>query len=570
MVVGSDGIGGVEFDDTELTQTLGTIALVLILFEGGLAAGWKEIRPVIGLALSLAIVGTIVTAVIAGLAAAWLLDLSTLEGLLIGAAVAATDSAAIFAVLRGSTLSRRLARSLEGESGMNDPVAVLLVTGFIAWIQEPGYGAPEMGLDLVVKMGVGAAMGIGIGAAARASFTGLNLPTTGLYPVASVATAAVAYGLTEVVHGSGFLAVYIAALTLGNGSVPAKRTVIAFHEGLSWVSQIALFFILGLLVFPSELADVAPEGLALSAVLILVARPVASLVASVFSKLDVRERLMLSWAGLRGAVPIWLATFPVLAGVDTGAYLFNIIFFIVLTSTLIQGATFQPLAERLGLTTSDPAVPRPLVETALIQRLGAEMVAHRVGHDDAIVGRMIKELGLPREALVNALVRRGTAIPPRGSTQIEAGDELHIMVRYKQRKEVEALAQGHWVEGPIGITAPPQRAVRASPLIFRVRRASPADGSPSEPRSIEGVRVVEILRARADTPGALFTLADGRFGVTGGGLVALGGRELLARWCVRRAYQPDISAQERAWWQEVVGALNAPSPPPAASRGDAR
>src|ERR671919_2421559 len=423
MLIGSEGPGGVEFDDAELTRTLGTIGLVLILFEGGLSAGWGEIRPVVGTAVSLATLGTILTALISGLAAIWLFDLGTLEGLIVGSAIAATDSAAIFAVLRGSRLRRRLARALEGESGMNDPVALLLVVGFIDWIELPDYGFVEMAGTLAGKLALGLAIGFVIGHAARWAFRELDLPSPGLYPVASIATAALAYGVAELAQGSGFLSVYIAALVLGTGPVPARRTTIAFHQGLSWVSQISLFVLLGLLVFPSGLGDVAVDGLLLSAALILVARPLAAIVASSLASFNLRERVMLGWAGLRGAIPIWLATFPVVAGVQDGETIFNAIFFVVVTSTLIQGATFEALARRLGVTSDEPALPRPLIETGIIRQFGGEALVWRVAPGDAAVGRMIKDLGLPRDALVNLIIRDGSAIPPRGSTQIEAGDE---------------------------------------------------------------------------------------------------------------------------------------------------
>ena len=289
MLAGSEGIGGIEFDNAELTRTLGTIGLVLILFEGGLTAGWGEIRPVLVTAISLATVGTILTALIAGAAAVWLFDLGTLEGLIIGSAVAATDSAAIFAVLRGSQLRRRLARALEGESGLNDPVALLLVTGFIDWLELSDYGLGDMVGALAGKLALGLAIGVLVGFAARYVFRNLDLANPGLYPVASVATAGLAYGAAEVAHGSGFLAVYIAALILGTGSIPARQTTIAFHQGLSWVSQIALFFLLGLLVFPSQLGDVAGDALLLSAALMLVARPLAAFVASAVSQWSARD-----------------------------------------------------------------------------------------------------------------------------------------------------------------------------------------------------------------------------------------------------------------------------------------
>jgi cell volume regulation protein A len=569
VLVGSEGIGGVEFDDAELTRTLGTIGLILILFEGGLSAGWREIRPVLPAAISLATVGTLATAVGTGLAAAWILDLGTLEGLIIGAAVAATDSAAIFAVLRGSRLERKIARTLEGESGMNDPVALLLMTGFIEWIEVPDFGAGDMAIDLVSKLALGAAIGMALGWLCREAFRRLNYPTSGLYPVASIAAAALAYGVAEMAGGSGFLSVYLVALLMGTGSVPGKRTIIAFHQGLSWVAQISLFFLLGLLVFPSELIEVAPEGLLISAVLIFIARPAGTLLASLVTRFSVRERLMLSWAGLRGAIPIWLATFPVIAAVDGSEQIFNIVFFVVLTSTLVQGATFEPLARRLRLTTDEPALPRPLVETGTIRRLGGEVFAYRVGPGDAIVGRPVRDLGLPREGLVNVIVRSGEAIPPRGSTEIEAGDELHVLVRAEARERIEELTQ-RWHEGPIDEPPRPRLQARGSPQIFHVRPWREEDGDPARPEAIMGVEIAQRLRTRRDGPGALLVLADGRYAVTGDSLVAAGGRGQLADWAARRVAQAEGGAA-RSWWQEVAGVLNAPSAHQAApSRSEGR
>ena len=559
MLAGSEGIGGVEFDDAELTRTLGTIGLVLILFEGGLSAGWTEIRPVLGTAVSLATLGTVLTALITGAAAIWLFDLGTLEGLILGSAVAATDSAAIFAVLRGSRLRRRLARALEGESGMNDPVALLLVVGFIDWIEMTDYGVDDMALTLAGKLALGLAIGFVVGHAARWAFRNLDLPSPGLYPVASVATAALAYGVAELVHGSGFLSVYVAALILGTGVVPAKQTTIAFHQGLSWVSQISLFFLLGLLVFPSQLGDVAAEALLLSAALMFVARPLAAVVASALAPFDMRERLMLGWAGLRGAIPIWLATFPVIAGVEGADQIFNAIFFVVVTSTLIQGATFEPLAQRLGLTSTEPALPRPLIETGIIRPLGGETLVWRVATGDAAVGHMIKDLGLPREALVNLIIRGEIAIPPRGSTEIEAGDELHIVVRAEQHDEVEAMTES-WRTGPLGEPPVPALPPRGAPQVFSVRRWTEADGDPAHPEAVEGTAVLARLRLRRDGAGSLVLLADGRYAVGSHELLAVGGRRALADWAARRIRRPGLSSQEVAWWQEVAGALVAPAP----------
>jgi cell volume regulation protein A len=554
MLAGPEGIGGIEFENVELARTLGTIALVLILFEGGLTAGWSEIRPVLGTAASMATIGTGVTACLAGLAAHWIFGIDVLEGMIVGAAIAATDSAAIFAVLRRSTLKKRLARSLEGESGMNDPVALLLVIGFIEWIQEPGFGLADMIGLLTLKLALGAAIGLLLGRLASEALDRVRLPTDGIYPVATIAIAALAFGLDETVHGSGFLAVYLTALSLGSARIPARRTIVAFHEGVGWVAQIGLFILLGLLVVPSVLGDVAWESLALSAVLILLARPLATFVATAFSALDPPERAMLGWAGLRGATPIWLATFPVVAGVGSGEQLFAIVFFVVVTSTLIQGASFEPLAMRLGLTTNEPALPRRLLESGRIRRMGGDVVAFRIPPGAAAAGHLVRELGLPREALVNVIVRDGHAIPPRGSTEVCEGDELHILVRGELRSEVEELTK-RWREGPVGTPPAPKLPPRGAPQIFSVGPADDVE-DPSAPREVNGIAVIGILRSRRDRPSSLVALADSRYALVSETAVAIGDRRSVANWCERRAERarPDDPA-ERAWWQEAIGAL---------------
>jgi cell volume regulation protein A len=553
MLAGSEGIGGIAFDDTELARTLGTIALVLILFEGGLTAGWSEIRPVLGTAASLATVGTAVTAVIAGLAAKEIFGLSTLEGMLVGAAIAATDSAAIFAVLRRSTLEKRLARTLEGESGMNDPVALLLVIGFIEWIQEPGFGFADMLGLLALKLAIGTAIGVAVGRLSVAGLDRVRLPTDGIYPVATIAIASLSFGLAELAHGSGFLAVYLTALALGSARIPARRTIVAFHEGLGWVAQISLFILLGLLVFPSMLGDVALKGLALSAVLIVLARPVAAFAATAFAPLNGKERLMLGWGGLRGGAPIWLATFPVVAGIGSGDELFAIVFFVVVSSTLVQGASFEPLAQRLGLTTDEPSLPRRLLESGRIRRMGGDVIAYRLPPGAAAAGHYVRELELPREALVNVIVRDGHAIPPRGSTELQEGDELHILVRGELRDEVEEQTKA-WTKGPVGRPAPPPLPHRAASQIFSVRPAREGD-DPMALVEVDGIAVLAVLRSRRDGAGAMAALADGRYAVTGEKVVAVGGRRALADWCERRAGRADVDQAERAWWQEVTGAL---------------
>jgi potassium/hydrogen antiporter len=553
MLAGSEGIGGIDFSNYDLARTLGTIALVLILFEGGLTSGWSEVRPVLGTAASLATLGTLATALLAGVAAKVIFDLTWLEGMIVGSAIAATDSAAIFAVLRNSTLEKRLARSLEGESGMNDPVALLLVIGFIEWIQQPNYGALDMVGLIALKIAVGVVVGVIMGRVAVWVITRIELASDGLYPVATIAAAALAYGISEIAAGSGLLAVYLTALALGSARLPARRSVVSFHEGLGWVSQIGLFILLGLLVFPRDIGSVAVKGLALSAALIFVARPLATFLATAFTSFNVREKVMLGWAGLRGATPIWLATFPVVAGVRSGEEEFAIVFFVVVTSTLVQGASFEPLAKRLRLTTDEPALPRRLLESGRIRELGGDVVAFRLPEGAAAIGHRVRELELPREALVNVIVREGKAIPPRGSTELRAGDELHILVAGDLRDVVERQTE-RWVKGPIGKPPPPPLPRRAASQVFSVRPLR-AGEEVMAPTAIENIPVVAVLRTRNDVPGAMAALADGRYAVTSEQIVAIGGRRALAGWCEERAERETVGVEERAWWQEVTGAL---------------
>ena len=275
MLVGSDGLGWIAFNDYALARDVGIVALALILFEGGLNAGFDEIRPVLGVAISLAIIGTVLTAVITGLAAAALFGFSTKEGLLVGSIIAATDGAAIFAVLRDSTLRRRLARALEGEAGLNDAVAVLLVLACIDWIMDPHYGVGDALVLFVRELGVGVGIGVVTGWLAGGGFKRVRLATAGLYPVASLAVGAIAYGAAAALEGSGFVAVYLAGLALGSASIPAKQTVANFHQGLGWVAQRPCSSPSACSCSRAELGDVAVKATALALVLALVARPLA-------------------------------------------------------------------------------------------------------------------------------------------------------------------------------------------------------------------------------------------------------------------------------------------------------
>src|SRR4051794_23926255 len=555
MVIGSDGLSWIDFGDNTAdydgAPNAGIMALALILYEGGLSSGWAEIKPVIRVSVLLATVGTALTAGITAVAAALLFsELSTLEALILGSTVAATDAAAVFAVLRGSTLRRTIARTLEGESGLNDPIAVLLVLASIHAINDAGFGLLDALWLGVSELAIGAAVGLVVGAFGVWVLRSLTLPSAGLYPVASVAFAAMAYGGADTLHGTGFLAVFLAGLVIGSATSPARRTIITFHEGLAWVAQLALFLLLGLLVNPGELIDIIPEGTAIAIVTALLARPLASLIVAYGFTLP--ERLMLGWAGLRGATPIVFATFPVTEGIPHGQLIFQVAFFVVLLSTVLQGLTIEPVARWLGVTTDAAAIPAPLVEPVLLNRLGAETMQFPVRAADAIAGHPVRELGLPREALLNVIVRGERAIPPRGSTIVEAGDQLHVLVRQEAAVEFGELMR-RWRTGPIGLEDRPARRPRSRPSVTSVRPWQPGDGDPQRPRELIGLEVIEQLRTRRDEPGALVALEDGRFGVSGPLLAVGPAAELQA--VARRRLAGASGASERAWWREVIGAL---------------
>jgi cell volume regulation protein A len=350
MLLGSDGPGGIAFDDARLAREAGVVSLVAILYEGGLSTSWRNLRKVAAPALTLATAGVGVTAVATGLAAHALFPLTWTGALLLGAVVASTDAAAVFATLRHTRLPGRLARTLEAESGTNDPVAIALTLGLIAWIQREHYGVADLAWVLLRQLGVGLVVGIALGALATLVFTRIPSSIASFVPVLSVAAAAVAYGGADAAHGSGFLAVYIVGLAVGSTSSAHRAQIVAFHEGLAYVAQVALFIVLGLLVFPSRLPHVALAGLGLTAVLVFVARPLAVWTSTApLRRFSRRERVLLGWAGLRGAVPIVLATFVLSAHVGSAETIFNAVFFVVLVSAALQGTTLEWLARRLGL-----------------------------------------------------------------------------------------------------------------------------------------------------------------------------------------------------------------------------
>jgi cell volume regulation protein A len=313
-----------------------------------------------------------------------------------------------------------------------------------------------------------------------------------------------------------------------------------------------MFMSLGLLVFPSQLGDVAPEGTALALVLVFVARPLATFISTAFDRFSMADRVVLGWAGLRGAVPVVLATFPVIEGVAGSREFFNIVFFAVVISTLLQGTTFEPLAARLGVTTSEPALPRPLAETGTIRRLGAEVVEFPVGPEYALVGHRVRDLGLPRDALLSVIVRGDEAVLPRGSTRIEAGDRLHVVVRSEVARQMDDLV-ARWEAGPVGLPAMERTPIVGAAVFSSRPWDAERDGDAAYPETVDGIQVRELMRTRRDTRGALVGLVDGRYAITGSTL-AVGGTKQVQAYA-RRRLSRETDDTARAWWQEVIGAL---------------
>jgi cell volume regulation protein A len=435
MLLGSDGPGRIEFDDADLARKVGVVALAAILFEGGLATSWRRLREIAVPATLLATVGVVVTALLTGLAAYLLFDLTWLESVLLGAVVSSTDAAAVFATLRFTHIRRRLARTLEAETGGNDPMAIALTIGLIHWIQNSSYGFGDLALLVARQLGLGLVIGVALGAVATWAFARLPHAIGAFAPVASVAAAALSFGVADVAGGSGFLAVYLVGLAVGSTPSRYRRQLVSFHEGLAFLAQVAMFVVLGLLVFPSQLGSVAAASVALAALLVLVIRPIAVWVSTALNRFTIRERALLGWAGLRGAVPIVLGTFALSSGLVSGETIFNAVFFVVVVSALVQGTTLEWVAERLRVVSLAPRTVVPPLEVEPLSSL--ELIDFDVAPDHAIAGAAVRELGLPRTALVAVVARGDETIPPRGSTVIRPGDRLFVLAPREMRPEIE-------------------------------------------------------------------------------------------------------------------------------------
>lgn len=359
MVAGSDGPGGIAFSDYGLAQTIGVACLIFILFSGGLDTDWKLVRPVVAPALVLSTVGVVISAGVVSAAAVLLLDFTPTQGFLLGAVIASTDAAAVFSILRGQggALRKDLTGLIELESGSNDPMAIFLVGVALVLVATPEASLLPFGPSFLIQMGVGAAVGLGVGFLLPTLLKRMRLRASGLSLVVSIGAALFSYASAAVIGGNGFLAAYLAGLMAGNRDYSARRTISMFQDGLAWLAQVVMFLTLGLLVYPTQLPDVIGSGLAVTAVLMLVARPLSVFIClAPFRAFNWRAKLFISWAGLRGAVPIVLATFPIVVGAPGAQAIFNIVFFVVIVSGLLQGPTMAWLAKKLGVDGEEPGV----------------------------------------------------------------------------------------------------------------------------------------------------------------------------------------------------------------------
>ncbi|MDA8745128.1 potassium/proton antiporter [Rubripirellula amarantea] len=441
MLAGSEGIGGIEFENYSLAYGIGTVALCLILFDGGIRTPYKSIRSAWKPAGVLATVGVFITALITGLAASWILGISAWQGLLLGSIVGSTDASVVFAVLRGGGVQIRpkLASTLEVESGSNDPMAIFLTIGLIQVLSGEvafGFGLVTLFLNQIV---VGSLVGVAVGWAGAWVLSHTRLEAAGLYPVMATALGLFSFGLAAKFGGSGFLAVYLTGIVVGNSRPVFHRGILLFHDALAWICQILMFTALGILSFPSRLLEVAVPALLISVVLIFVARPIAVFLCAAPFKLAIRELTFLSWVGLKGAVPITLATFPMIAGLPSASVIFDTVFFVVLVSALVQGWTLPWVARYLKLEVPRRLPPPVTLEISSLTNVDGDIVDYFVDESCQATGSMIQNLALPEGVVIALIVRDEQIIPPQGRSMLLSGDHVIVVLRPRVRALVDRI-----------------------------------------------------------------------------------------------------------------------------------
>ncbi|MEO7997196.1 MAG: potassium/proton antiporter [Gemmatimonadaceae bacterium] len=430
VLAGSEGIGGIAFDDYGLAFRLGSVALAFILFDGGLNTRWSHVRQVAGPAGALATIGVVITGTIVA-AGGHLLGLDWAEACLIGAIVSSTDAAAVFSVLRASGvhLKKKVGLTLELESGINDPLAVILTTLVIQFIVDRLNASAWHALFAVVEEGlIGGTLGIAVGIGARRMLVRYPLRPSGLYPALTVGVACLAYALPTIFHGSGFLGVYVAGIALGEGELPYRNSMVRVHDALAWVCQIGMFLVLGLLAFPSRLISAAPIGLAVALLLAFVARPVAVALCLIPFRYRAREVVYIGWVGLRGAVPIVLATLPVLYRVPGATHVFDVVFFIVLINAALQGTSVPWVTHKLKAEAAEPPAPPAVLEIEGHKSFKTLIHSYSIDELLSVAGLPLSEIPVPTDSAVMMLIRGAELIAPRGDTILMPGDHVYLLV----------------------------------------------------------------------------------------------------------------------------------------------
>lgn len=444
ILAGSEGIGKINFEDPQLAQFIGIVSLNFILFSGGLDTSWKAIKPVMWQGIALSTLGVLITAVSVGFFVSFITDFTIYEGLLLGAIVSSTDAAAVFSILRSKNLGLKsnLRPTLELESGSNDPMAYFLTIAFLGLVMNPDQSIYSIIPFFLKQIIIGSALGFGFGKLSKIIINRIKLDFEGLYPVLVITLMFIVFSATDFLGGNGFLAVYLSAVYLGNQNIIHKRTIMKMFDGLAWLMQIVLFLTLGLLVFPSHVLPVVGIGIFVSVFLILIARPLSVFISLMFFKMKLRRRFYISWVGLRGAVPIVFATYPLLAGIDKADMIFNIVFFVSLSSVLVQGTTLSIVAKWLHVSLPGKVKPRSPVDTFLNEGTKSFLREIIIPEDNHIIGKRIVELKFPRKAIIAMISRNDKFITPSGSTEIEPNDML-IVLTEDQRTLVEVYESLH-------------------------------------------------------------------------------------------------------------------------------
>jgi cell volume regulation protein A len=429
MLAGSDGIGGIHFNDPSVAQFIGIVSLNFILFSGGLDTNWGSVRPVLWQGLTLSTLGVLLTAVTLGLFVWAITDFTVYESLLLGSIVSSTDAAAVFSILRSKSLALKghLRPTLELESGSNDPMAYVLTIAFLSLVVNPELGILSIIPLFLQQMLLGGLGGFLFGKLSKIIINRIRLDFEGLYPVLVIALMFITFSATDFVGGNGFLAVYICAVYLGNQSLMHKKTILKMYDGLAWLMQIVLFVTLGLLVYPTHIIPVLGIGLLISVFLMLIARPISVFISLTPFKMRNSKRSYLSWVGLRGAVPIVFATYPLIAGIEKADMIFNIVFFISLTSVLVQGTSLTWVAKWLGVALPEKVKPLAPTEAFLTEHPRTAMCEITIGQRDAVVDKKIVDLNFPRRAIIAMIRRDNEYITPNGATVIDAGDVLIVL-----------------------------------------------------------------------------------------------------------------------------------------------